>query len=217
MFNKRIVCFANSRKLNGRCIAGKDIKTGDWIRPVSNSLTGELSIEQIEYKDGSLPEIFDIIEIPLTNYLPGNHQKENYLIANRLWKKIEKLGADLVNNYLDKPETLWNITGYKNDRVTNESIIENKIENSLYLIETNYLKINRTQNYRGEIQLRALFSYKNNSYDLVITDLNMEDAYRDRKEGIYKIKNTKIFLCVSLGEEFHGCCYKLVAAVILIN
>jgi len=35
---KRIVCLANSRKLQGRCIAGREIvqgKPGAWIRPVS--------------------------------------------------------------------------------------------------------------------------------------------------------------------------------------
>ena len=37
---KRIVCLANSRKLGGRCIAGKELLadgvSGSWIRPVSH-------------------------------------------------------------------------------------------------------------------------------------------------------------------------------------
>lgn len=214
MISKKIICFANSRKLNGRCIAGKDIITGNWIRPVSNSKTGELSIEQIKYKDGSLPEIFDIIEIKFKEYRPHNHQNENCLITNLQWKKIGTLDEGLITNYIDYPNNLWDI-GYMNDRVSIESITKNRIINSLYLIKPVYLKIKKTTNIRGEVQLRALFSYKNNSYDFVITDLKIEDAYRDREEGIYEIKNTKIYLCVSLGEEFHGCCYKLVAAVIL--
>ena len=36
---KRIVCLANSRKMHGRCVAGREWRdglAGQWIRPVSN-------------------------------------------------------------------------------------------------------------------------------------------------------------------------------------
>ncbi|MGH7707024.1 MAG: dual OB domain-containing protein, partial [Vulcanimicrobiaceae bacterium] len=36
---KRIVCLANSRKLQGRCVAGRELQKngpGAWIRPVSD-------------------------------------------------------------------------------------------------------------------------------------------------------------------------------------
>ena len=35
---KRIVCLANSRKLHGRCVAGREWdgdRVGPWLRPVS--------------------------------------------------------------------------------------------------------------------------------------------------------------------------------------
>ena len=32
----KIVCLANSRKISGRCIAGKIMDSGKWIRPVSS-------------------------------------------------------------------------------------------------------------------------------------------------------------------------------------
>ncbi|MFP5272720.1 dual OB domain-containing protein [Coleofasciculus sp.] len=31
---KKIICLANSRKLDERCIAGIDLNTGKWVRPV---------------------------------------------------------------------------------------------------------------------------------------------------------------------------------------
>jgi len=36
---KRIVCLANSRKMRGRCIAGRELlpdNVGPWVRPVSD-------------------------------------------------------------------------------------------------------------------------------------------------------------------------------------
>ncbi|MFM8305620.1 MAG: dual OB domain-containing protein, partial [Microcystis aeruginosa] len=38
---KKIVCLANSWKLNERCIAGIDISSGNWVRPVCDSLYPE--------------------------------------------------------------------------------------------------------------------------------------------------------------------------------
>ena len=38
---KRIICLANSWKIQERCIAGIDIDTGKWVRPVCDSLYPE--------------------------------------------------------------------------------------------------------------------------------------------------------------------------------
>jgi hypothetical protein len=43
---KRIICLANSRKLSGRCLAGREFVdgcAGDWIRPVSSREHEEVS------------------------------------------------------------------------------------------------------------------------------------------------------------------------------
>jgi hypothetical protein len=32
-----IVCLANSRKHNNKCVAGLNLKTGQWIRPITNT------------------------------------------------------------------------------------------------------------------------------------------------------------------------------------
>ena len=40
-----IVCLANSRKISGRCIAGKIISEKRWIRPISSRDSEEISEE----------------------------------------------------------------------------------------------------------------------------------------------------------------------------
>ncbi len=49
---KRIVCLANSRKLQGRCIAGRELVSGKpaaWIRPVSDREHEEVSEYERQY------------------------------------------------------------------------------------------------------------------------------------------------------------------------
>jgi len=43
---KRLVCLANSRKLSGRCVAGRELSGGrpiGWVRPVSARENEEVS------------------------------------------------------------------------------------------------------------------------------------------------------------------------------
>ena len=54
---KILVCLANSRKHNDRCVAGKVYESGqilEWIRPISSRQGEELSDLERKYQDRSL-------------------------------------------------------------------------------------------------------------------------------------------------------------------
>ena len=96
---KTIICLANSRKLSGRCLAGKELSgsaVGPWIRPVSARPTEEVSERDRAYKDGSDPRVRDIIDVPLIEPKPKTFQSENWLLALiRLHGHLPKGGYDV--------------------------------------------------------------------------------------------------------------------------
>ena len=90
-FDKTMVCFANSRKLGGRCVAGKELidgKPGKWIRPISERQDQELSLTEYSYKNKSVPGLLDIIKIKFQSHKPSENQIVNYLIDSHIkWVK----------------------------------------------------------------------------------------------------------------------------------
>ena len=91
--SKRIVCLANSRKLLGRCIAGREWIEGQgagaWVRPVSARENREVSEYERQYEDGSDPRVLDIVDVPVLEPLPNDFQTENWLLNPEFyWRKV---------------------------------------------------------------------------------------------------------------------------------
>ena len=63
-----------------------------------------------------------------------------------------------------------------------------------------------------EREVRAHFRHGGTDYALRVTDPACIGNYLAKPDGFYLVKDA--ILTVSLGEAFHGCAYKLVAAVI---
>ena len=63
---KTILCLANSRKLQGRCVAGLEwdgLVVGNWVRPVSSREHEGLSASEMCYYNFLEPKPLDVIEL----------------------------------------------------------------------------------------------------------------------------------------------------------
>ncbi len=225
---KRIVCLANSRKMSGRCIAGKEILinesggvtgTGDWIRPVSDRPSEEVSEHERQYVDGKDPQVLDVIDVPLLNSQPKDYQQENWLIDNhRYWTRVAHIDPSQLNQFTDSRALLWTNSSStyngRNDRVPQSTAIG--LRDSLRLLRVNGLTLSVSApgeafgNYRRSVQGR--FLYNETDYWLRITDPNYERQYLQQPDGNYQIG--ECFLTISLGELYQGYSYKLIAAII---
>lgn len=227
---RRILCLANSKKLSGRCVAGREVLDtgpGPWIRPVSERPTEEVSEDERQYKDGSDPRVLDIIDVPLIRHKPHACQTENWLLdAGYYWVKVRRIGWAELQPYVEEPATLWT-----NARSTihgeNDEILQrdaDALPNSLVLIRVPSLELRvlAPSAAYGNPKRRVLadFQHRDIRYAFWATDPIIERDFLARPDGTYSLG--ECFLCVSLGEPMtkgngDSCRYKLVAAVIQRN
>lgn len=220
---KRIVCLANSRKLNGRCVAGIEIdhrgRRKGWIRPVSARESEEVSEYERQYEDGSDPRVLDVIDVPLIEPRPKDYQQENWLLDRDVyWKRVGRVTWDDLPPLADPPGPLW-INGDstyngRNDRIALAMTAE--LRSSLRLIRVDRLALSvfKPGEAFGDSKRRVQgrFRHADADYHLWVTDPVYERAYLARPDGDYELG--ECFLTISLGEPFKGYCYKLIAAII---
>jgi len=219
---KRIVCLANSRKLNGRCVAGKEYaggQVGAWIRPVSAREHEEVSEYERQYSDGSDPRLLDIIDVPLLESRSKGFQQENWLLdPDHYWEKAGRATWSDLKALADPQSPLW-IDGHSTYNGYNDRIplsLAGGIGSSLRLVRVDRLALsvfkpgeafgNPKRRVQGRFRLAAV------DYHLWITDPVYERKFLAQPDGNHTLG--ACFLTVSLGEPHNDACYKLIAAII---
>lgn len=223
---KTIVCFANSRKTAGRCIAGKEWLEGDigeWVRPVGDRKTHEVSEEERRYENGLDPQLLDIINVPCERHYPVPHQSENHVIdPGYYWAKQGYVAWKDISRWLDSPKTLWDIGGGSYSGLNNRVSVGQENGISLYLVAVDRLLLlvgRKAPEYPDSKRgVRGEFVYCGATYRMDVTDPVIERNFLNREDGQYEILHP--VLCVSLGDPHQAAgstqsyFYKLIAAVL---
>jgi hypothetical protein len=208
----RLVCLANSERPGGQCIAGIDLDTREWIRPVPRDLDA-VPMARCIVDDKFLAPL-DIIEL---DYLrprePSMYQRENRIIRSWNWRIVGRFRkADLPALCDDASPILHTAS----DRVPPAFL--DKLPpvqwSSLQLVRPRRLRFEH--DHREQHRWRARFTdAAGNEYFLPITDVGTTR----RLGGGVPISPNSI-LTVSLSKPWtpSDCskptlCYKLVAAV----
>jgi hypothetical protein len=219
---KRLVCLANSRKLQGRCVAGielaGDLRVG-WVRPISAREHEEVSEDERQYEDGSDPHVLDLMEVPLIEPRPKAYQQENWLLdADYYWRRVGRVTWDDLKRLADPVGPLW-INGHSTSNGLNDRIpldLVGGIGGSLRLLRVERLTLavfkpgEAFGNPKRRVQGR--FHHAGTAYHLWVTDPSYEREYKAKVDGTYEIGES--YVTVSLGEPHKGSCYKLIAAII---
>jgi len=217
---KRIICLANSWKLGERCIAGIDIDTGKWVRPVCDSLYPENGKvpESVRLINGKEPQLLDILEIPLAD--TGNNfnfESENLSVLEGQWKVVGQAKVKDIFRYRDDGVILHNFSKFVYLEYLQELPLEKR--KTLQLINIVNLSIKAKQNDKGATQwLGTIVSFSGKTLeDIPITD----PVFIKAIESGYQ-PNGNYLITMSLGMPYKPNnwdgdktpCWKLIAGII---
>lgn len=99
----RIVVLANSWKHQDWCLAGIDLDTGKWVRPVTDLDDGRVPKTSMKL-GGYFPELLDVLEIPLDSTGPDfDFESENRTILPGRWYRRDKMMLKDIERYAKQP------------------------------------------------------------------------------------------------------------------
>ena len=217
---KRIICLANSKKEGERCIAGIDIDTGKWVRPVCDSLypkDGKVP-RDIRLVDGREPELLDVLEISLAD--TGNDfgfECENLSIIPNKWKYLGKSRPNDLIQYCGNYHHILHNSG-KNVTPSYLRNLSFEERRTLQLVRVNKFDIEQKTTSRGGIEWRGTIQSINGQRlsGVKITDL----VFIHKLNQGYDISG-QYLITMSLGmpwayEGWEGeiPCWKLISGVI---
>lgn len=156
-----------SSKNGGYCVAGVNVKNGNWIRLVSDNVYthGALSSNDIKYQNGSYCKPLDVVQVPIVKAMPLEYQPENVLIdTNEYWEKIGTISLEDILE-IHPPEYHTVLLGNQYSYITEVGI--GKVGHSLILVEVTDLTIT----HPNERSTKATFTYYDTQYnDISVTD-----------------------------------------------
>ncbi len=229
---RRIICLANSLKLEERCIAGIDVDTGTWVRPVCDILYPEdgripAHVRWLQVGDTKRePELLDILEIPLG--ATGNNfgfERENLSVMSGEWRCLGKATpASLIPYCCTEPLVLHN----------HRRSVEYAYLKSLSHPQRSTLQLVRAQNVTWRLERGEASDQKSSkkpswkadittAYRQTLADINVTDPFWiARLEAGPPPTATNYLLTISLSMPWQRpdrpteplSCWKLVAGII---
>lgn len=209
---KEIIILAKSSKHSEYCIAGVDIITGEWIRPVSTNIVNEGSVPEsdITYDDGNQLQRLDKVKIKLLSPNPTISQPENYIYdPNVCWKKTgESTLEELVKHRgYDKVKQIF----YNHEKAVSKKEIGGQPSLLFVDVRNSYIFVKTFYNGDRRIQ----FNFKHNSIDykyFKVSDEAIKNDLLNVNDGEYKHRDN-LPVVFSLTDEYDltGKYYKMVA------
>ncbi|MDD2376423.1 MAG: hypothetical protein PHD15_03685 [Clostridia bacterium] len=199
----KIVILANSRKLRGRCVAGKDLK-GNWIRLVKNLHDPIPASRAIHLEMLKIFEVEGIVNKPSVKY---NYHTENSNYTRTTL--LGNLGRTQLDNLVDNVPNIFG-TGKQMSEVEAQ-----KLNYSLIFVKVSNFQIYYKDGGQYPDKLRGSFNYRGVLYtDIAVTDSLVEERLSNFRAP-YSEMHAEAYITISIGEIFNRNAYKLISGIVL--
>ena len=214
----RVAILANSWKHGDWCLAGIDLATGKWVRPVTALDDGRVPCSDMKL-GGYFPSILDVFDIPLAPTGPDfGFQIENRSILPGQWHLAGKMHPKDLLQYAERPRyILHNRSKY----VTVQEMTRRPFERrtTLQLVRTSHFEVrDRRKDAADKSQWKGVVYSGGRRIELPLTD----PVYFEKLNQGYE-PSKSCLLTMSLGmphkpadweEDEEPVCWKLIAGVI---
>ena len=178
---------ANSTKNRGRCLAGLNVETGKWVRPVPNTSSRAIDNELTIFSERFIRP-GDLIDVEVGSPIPLPYHPEDVELIGRIklvGKEVTHFMSDLVTAELRLPNQLLESPV---DRISMEQVRMSPVRNSLALTLASEVRF--FVNERGSHRVKF---FANDTYWSLA---NTDD----------KLENTELLasslICISLAEPY---------------
>ncbi len=214
----RFVCLANSFKEGGRCLAGIELDANNnplivnghpkWIRPICNTPHGEVHTHLVSHIN-----ILNIIEVEITTSLGiNNYQSENVYFRENSLRVVGNYNSLDLDRLCDNRNLIFGNRG----KAVSDEVIKSTTFSLMFIKVNTFEVIEKTyEDNPNRPQIRLVFSYKENQYDLPVTDPVFLHSYQSNPHFLENCN--QIYVSLSLAVEWKGWYYKLIAGIILSN
>lgn len=210
---REIIIMAKSKKFQNYCIAGFDVRNGQWVRLVSDDtdIARAVPVEDARYADGTPVEVLDVVKVHTIEdgeVVTTASQRENvFYDSNFVWEKAgHKTIDEVVRTYgTDACDCVFGNTA--------ASLTDEEVDGtSLLFLNVDYPIINIYEK-KGVLKARLNFRYNGIWYNNIpVTDIEIASEYINLGLGRYRLgRNCKLVL--SLGCRYKSKYYKLAAQI----
>lgn len=217
MFIRKLIILAESAKYGNYCVAGVDVETGKWIRPISEKpeLEDAVPLDDLKYPDGSRVELLDVVEIKFSDQSANNPiQPENFFYnAKYYWQKVGRVtlqelidgrGYDLRDNIF--------YNSYRS--ILGADVVKLEARESLLLLPVAnlFIVVEEAEDHK---KFFADFVYQGKEfYRFSVGDIEVRNKFADNGAGKYFLKDSATVV-FSLTNPYHknAECYKMLAQI----
>ncbi len=216
MFIKRLIILAESAKFNNFCVAGVDVETGRWLRPISEKpeLEDAVPLDDLKYPDGSRVELLDVAEIKFSDRAANNPiQPENFFYNEKyFWQKVGRVTLqELIDlRGFDFRDKIF----YNNNRsILGVDVIKFHERESLLLLPVENLFISVEES--DHKKFFADFEYGGEKfYRFSVGDIAVRKNFADNAAGKYFFKQSaSVVFSLTNPYRKNAECYKMLAQI----
>lgn len=217
MFIRKLIILAESAKYGNYCVAGVDVETGKWIRPISEKpeLEDAVPLDDLKYPDGSRVELLDVVEIKFSDRSANNPiQPENFFYnAKYYWQKVGRVTLqELIDGRgYDSRDKIF----YNHERsIFGAKVVKLEARESLLLlpVENLFIVVEEAKDHK---KFFADFDYRGKKFSrFSVGDIEIRNKFADNGAGKYFLKDSATVVFSLTNPYYKNAeCYKMLAQI----